>query len=225
MEEKQVQTNAKQASLEAREQKTYSDEAHLVALLKEGEEKAFHELISRFQEPVYLLAYRLLGDSDEASDVVQEVFLKVFRHIDSFDEKSSLKTWLYRITVNQVLNQRRWFKRHRMQETELDRPGEDGTSFADRIVDARFDPYRYVLSREYEALVKAALEHLSPVLRAAVVLRDIEGLSYEEIAEILDVSVGTVKSRIGRGREALRQQLIRLVETTTAAQPAIQLAD
>ncbi|MGO9255774.1 MAG: RNA polymerase sigma factor [Bryobacteraceae bacterium] len=183
------------------------DDLRLAEALREGAECAYEELLNRFQQPVYNLALRLLGDATEASDVVQEVFLKVFRNIGSFRGRSTLKTWIYRITVNEAHNARRWFFRHRRREVELDTHPEDTRHWKEAIPDRRRSPYEVAVEREQHVMIEAALGRMNPIFREAVVLRDITGLSYEEIAEILNVSLGTVKSRILRGREALREQL------------------
>jgi len=185
-----------------------SEDMCLADSLRQGDERAYEELIQRFQQPVYLLASRLLNDPAEAADVVQEVFLKVFRSIDRFRGQSSLKTWLYRITVNEVHNARRWFFRHRRREAELDGPAEDAKrDWRDTVADRGRSPFEEACSQEQHRIIEAALLRLNPHFREAVVLRDIADLSYEEIAEVLDVSLGTVKSRILRGREALRLEL------------------
>jgi RNA polymerase sigma-70 factor, ECF subfamily len=183
------------------------DDLRLAEALREGAECAYEELLNRFQQPVYNLAIRLLGDATEAADVVQEVFLKVFRNIGSFRGRSTLKTWIYRITVNEAHNARRWFFRHRRREVELDTNPEDTRHWKEAIPDRRRSPYEVAVEREQHVMIEAALGRMNPIFREAVVLRDITGLSYEEIAEILNVSLGTVKSRILRGREALREQL------------------
>ena len=183
------------------------DELRLAEALRLGVESAYEELLNRFQQPVYNLAIRLLGDAPEAADVVQEVFLKVFRNIGSFRGHSTLKTWIYRITVNEAHNARRWFFRHRRREVELDTNPEDARYWKEALPDRRRSPYDVAVEREQHVMIEAALCRLNPLFREAVVLRDITGLSYEEIAEILNVSLGTVKSRILRGREALREQL------------------
>jgi RNA polymerase sigma-70 factor (ECF subfamily) len=137
---------------------------------------------------------------------VQEVFLKVFRSIASFRGNSSLKTWIYRIAVNEAYNHRRWFSRHQRQEVALGREG-GLPNYADSVADPSPTPFDQAADHETRALVEKALEKLNPKFRAAVVLRDIEDLSYEEIAAVLEISLGTVKSRILRGREALRKVL------------------
>lgn len=185
-----------------------SDNLRLVELLRAGAAQAYEELLSRFQQPVYALALRLLDDASESSDVVQEVFLKVFRNIGAFRGQSSLKTWIYRITVNEAHNARRWFFRHRRREVELDSEPEETRNWKNIIPDGCQSPFDRAFEREQHVMIEAALEKLSPIFREAVVLRDITDMSYEEIAEVLGVSLGTVKSRILRGREALRAELV-----------------
>src|SRR3954447_15032031 len=184
------------------------EDLRLVETLREGSERGYEELISRFQQPVYTLALRLLSDQAEACDVVQEVFLKVFRNIGNFRGQSTLKTWIYRITVNEAHNARRWFFRHRRREVELDTDPEEARNWKEIIPDRSRSPYEVAVDRERHVMIEAALERINPIFREAVVLRDITDLAYEEIAEVLGVSLGTVKSRILRGREALREELM-----------------
>jgi RNA polymerase sigma-70 factor, ECF subfamily len=184
------------------------DDLRLIEFLREGSEQAYEDLIGRFQQPVYALALRLLNDQSEACDVVQEVFLKVFRNIGNFRGQSSLKTWIYRITVNEAHNAKRWFFRHRRREVELDTDPEEARSWKEIIPDRSRSPFEAAVDREQHVMIEAALDRINPIFREAVVLRDITDLAYEEIAEILGVSLGTVKSRILRGREALREELV-----------------
>jgi RNA polymerase sigma-70 factor (ECF subfamily) len=150
----------------------------------------------------------LLEDPAEACEVVQEVFVKVFRNIGNFRAQSTLKTWIYRIALNEAHNHRRWFGRHRGREVGLDTEDtEAGRSYGESLAEPGRSPYDVVLEAETHELVEEALARVKPVYREAVVLRDIEGFSYEEVAEVLQVSLGTVKSRILRGREALRVAL------------------
>lgn len=179
----------------------------LVIALQAGREEAYERLISRFQQPVYNLAYRLLTDTGDASDVTQEVFLKVFRSIGTFRAQSALKTWIYRIAVNESHNRRRWLFRHRNNEVGLEEEFEDSEPRERAIADSGRSPFDCAFDQEKHALIEDALSRINPSFREAVVLRDLEDLSYEEIAEILQISIGTVKSRIMRGREALRVQL------------------
>jgi RNA polymerase sigma-70 factor (ECF subfamily) len=184
-----------------------SDDFRLVESLREGAEWAYEELLARFQQPVYTLALRLLNDPSEACDVVQEVFLKVFRNVGNFRGQSTLKTWIYRITVNEAHNARRWFFRHRRREVDLDANPKETRDWEEIVPDNSRSPFDVAFDREQHVMIAAALEKINPVFRESVVLRDIADLTYEEIAGILGVSLGTVKSRILRGREALREEL------------------
>ena len=183
------------------------DDQRLIESLRCGSERAYEELLARFQQPVYTLAVRLLDSPTEASDVVQEVFLKVFRNIDHFRGQSSLKTWIYRITVNEAHNAKRWFFRHRRREVELDTDPQETRNWKETIRDGGRSPFDMAFDHERAGMIEAALERINPSFREAVVLRDIVDLSYDEIADVLGVSLGTVKSRILRGREALREEL------------------
>ena len=194
------------------EQRREDDE--LVRRLRTGEEAAYEALLARFQQPVYNLAFRLLSNPGDASDVVQEVFLKVFRNVGHFRRQSSLKTWIYRITVNEAHNQRRWFFRHRSREVGLDEETDEGCSRP--VADTGRSPFDCTFDREKHVLIENALGRINPLFREVVVLRDIEDLSYEEIAEVLQISLGTVKSRIMRGREALRVELTGRLEAEPA---------
>jgi RNA polymerase sigma-70 factor, ECF subfamily len=205
------------------------DEATLVLNLRAGIESAYEELIQRFEQPIFNIISRLMDDPGDASDVVQEVFLKIFRSVASFRQDSSLKTWIYRIAVNEARNHRRWFSRHRRQEVCLDGDARsfenDARGYQDWLPDPGRSPFDLALDRETQALIQQALLTLNPKFRAALVLRELEGLSYEEIAEILDISLGTVKSRILRGRDALRKHLAGRLEPDSAPEWSPQLAD
>jgi RNA polymerase sigma-70 factor, ECF subfamily len=192
----------------------------LVAALREGAEQAYEILIERYQQPVYNLVYRLMDDPSESSDVVQEVFLKIFRNIGSFKGNSSLKTWVYRIAFNEAYNHRRWFTRHKRQEIGLETREEESVSYQDVLPDPGRSAFDIVSDIELHTLIEEALGDLNPAFRAAVVLRDIEDLSYEEISEVLQVSLGTVKSRILRGREALKKVLADRIKPA----PGLQLS-
>lgn len=192
-------------------------DALLVERLKAGEERAYELLLAQFQQAVYSLVQRLIDDASEASDVTQDVFLKVFRNIGSFRGQSSLKTWIYRISVNEAHNRRRWFGRHRKAEIELE-SDDAGKNWLEHLSDQSKTPYEVVLNHERRIAIERALAGLSPAFRDAVVLRDLEDLSYEEIADVLDISIGTVKSRILRGREALRKALLDELEPARGVQ-------
>jgi len=195
---------------------TSAEEDALLAGLRKGDEPAYEALLLQYEQPVFNLASRLVDDSADAADVVQEVFLKVFRKVAGFRGESSLKTWIYKIAVNEARNQHRWFSRHKRHEVGLDGlPGETPGS-SDWLEDPGRSPFDLTSDHETQALIESALKEVNPAFRAALVLREIEGLSYEEIAEILEISLGTVKSRILRGREALRKCLAKRVNPSSA---------
>jgi RNA polymerase sigma-70 factor, ECF subfamily len=182
------------------------DEAELVTELQAGSDAAFEWLVTYYHAPVYNLIYGILYDAADAADVTQEVFLRVFRGIGGFRRGSSLKTWVYRISVRQALNHRRWCWRHHSHQVSID-DDSNGTAPALELEDLDATPFEKLATHEAQLAVRRALQSVPDVFRSAVILRDLEGLSYEEVAEILEVSVGTVKSRILRGRRALRELL------------------
>jgi RNA polymerase sigma-70 factor, ECF subfamily len=182
------------------------DESELVNELQAGSEAAFDWLVTHYHAPVYNLILSMLGDPSDAADGTQEVFLKAFRGIRSFRQGSSLKTWLYRIGIREALNHRRWFKRHVQKNVSIDAEVEQGQA-AIEVEDLGATPFEQLATREIQVVVQGALHQVPAVFRTAVILRDLEGLSYEEVAEVLECSVGTVKSRILRGRRALKDIL------------------
>jgi RNA polymerase sigma-70 factor (ECF subfamily) len=182
------------------------DESELVTELQSGSEAAFDWLVTHYHAPVFNLILGMLGDPTDASDGTQEVFLKAFKGIRQFRRGSSLKTWLYRIAIREALNHRRWFKRHVQKNVSIDAEPEAGQARIE-IEDLQATPFDQLASREIQAVVQQALSQVPDVFRGAVILRDLEGLSYEEVAEVLECSVGTVKSRILRGRRALKELL------------------
>src|SRR5579862_6801515 len=182
------------------------DEGELVTELQAGSDSAFDYLVTYYHSSVYNLVYGILSDRADAADVTQEVFLHVFRGIRGFRGGSSLKTWLYRISVRQALNHRRWCWRHHRLQTSIDTDGSDHSAVLE-LKDEEATPFERCAAHETQIAVRKALAEVAPVFRSAVILRDLEGLSYEEIAEVLEVSVGTVKSRIMRGRRVLKEIL------------------
>ncbi|HXN51510.1 MAG TPA: sigma-70 family RNA polymerase sigma factor [Candidatus Acidoferrum sp.] len=182
------------------------DESELVTELQAGSETAFDWLATHYHGPVYNLILSMLGDTSDAADGTQEVFLKAFRGIRCFRQGSSLKTWLYRIALREALNHKRWFKRHVQKNVSIDAEPPEGHS-AIEIEDLGATPFDQLAAHEIQQAVHQALQEIPQVFRGAVILRDLEGLSYEEIAEVLECSVGTVKSRILRGRRALKELL------------------
>jgi RNA polymerase sigma-70 factor (ECF subfamily) len=189
----------------------YSD-ALLVERLRQGEDQAYEELLLLYEDSVYNLVFRLVNQPEDTPDVVQEVFLKVYRNLNHFQGKSTLKTWIYRIAVNEAYNHRRWFSRHKKNEVGLAPEDDDSRGLGDILPDRCRSPFQLAADHETRALIEEALLRINPVFRAAVVLRDIEDLNYDEIADVLQISMGTVKSRILRGREALRGQLETMLE-------------
>ena len=193
-----------------------TEDAALVAALKAGSEEAFGLLIAQYSQPLYSLIARSLQDPADAADITQEVFIKVFRNIRSFHGEASLRTWLYRIALHEASNQRRWWSRHKRQEQTIDTPagaaetddGDESPSLSALLADAAGSPYDHAARGELKARVEDALRKLPSPFRTVVVLREMEGFCYEEIAEILDVPAGTVKSRLTRGRAALKQILV-----------------
>jgi RNA polymerase sigma-70 factor (ECF subfamily) len=190
-----------------------SEEAALIAELRAGSEEAFAWLIARFHQPIYSLLARTVYDRADAADLTQEVFVKVFRGVGSFHGESSLRTWIYRIALREASNQRRWWMRHRQQEVAIDQEmpeGESGTAvlLKERLVDPAESPYDAVVHAENRARVEAALSQVPEPFRTTLILRDIEGFVYEEVAEIEGVSLGTVKSRLVRGRAYLKALLM-----------------
>jgi RNA polymerase sigma-70 factor (ECF subfamily) len=183
------------------------EDARILRGLRSGIEGAYEELIERYEQQIFGMVYRLLGNQTDASDVVQEVFLKVFRGVSTFREQSSLRTWIYRIAVNEANNHRRWFVRHCKLEVPLEETRPEHPNSIEYTPDPGRSPFEQAMDSETRTLIERALTQINPVFRTAVVLRDVQNLSYEEIAEILQVSLGTVKSRILRGREALRREL------------------
>jgi RNA polymerase sigma-70 factor (ECF subfamily) len=201
-------TNSGKLSILAGAQTGISEEdARILRGLRSGIEGAYEELIERYEQQVFSMVYRLLGNQSDASDVVQEVFLKVFRGVSSFREQSSLRTWMYRIAVHEAYNHRRWFVRHCRMEVPLEDPRPEHSSSLEYTPDPGRSPFEQAMDSEARTMIEQALTRINPVFRTAVVLRDVQNLSYEEIADILQVSLGTVKSRILRGREALRREL------------------
>jgi RNA polymerase sigma factor (sigma-70 family) len=165
-----------------------------------GDAQAFDEIYGRFAEMVYNLAYRLAGSREEAADLTQEVFLRVFRHLGSFKGGSTLKTWIFRITINHCRDRlSRW--------RPVTRPIEDEPAGDPCFADPGRGPEELAVAADEGRRVNEGLARLPHAFREAVILRDIEGLSYEEIAEVLQCRVGTVRSRIARGREQLRTLL------------------
>ncbi len=207
-----VSVGTGEMSLEARPLAGALPERELVASCRTGDAQAFARLVKLHETMVVNLSARLLGDVEEARDVAQEVFLQVHKRLAAFEGRSSLKTWIYRIAVNQCHNRRRfWHRRRRDRETPLD----------ERLLPAPLapgarpgggDPFEEAVRAERARTVQAALLELRFEHRLVLVLREVEGLSCEEVAAALGVPEGTIKSRLSRAREAMRLRLAGLVE-------------
>ena len=184
-----------------------SREAALIERCAAGDEAACADLVANHQRMVYNLSLHLLGDRDEALDLSQEVFLRVFRTLARFRGQSALRTWIYRIVVNQARNRQRWWRRrHRAEQVSLDA---HVAKFGD--LESKNDsstPDRVFARKETSTRIWTALDRLPFDQRTALVLREIDGLRYDEIAYSLGIAVGTVKSRLTRARQALREELL-----------------
>jgi RNA polymerase sigma-70 factor (ECF subfamily) len=188
-----------------------TQESAVVEELKAGSEQAYAWLIAEFHQPIYSLVYRMLTDPADAADTTQDVFLKVFRGMKRFHGESSLKTWIYRIALHEASNRRRWWFRHKARETSLEPQETDASSTAalkDCLADDAESPFDRFAHEEVRTRVEDELRKVAEPYRTTVILRDLEEMSYEEIAEVSQVSLGTVKSRLTRGRQALKERLI-----------------
>jgi RNA polymerase sigma-70 factor (ECF subfamily) len=186
-------------------------DGQFIERLKRGDAAAFETLVNERSGEIYGLLYRLTENAEEARDLTQETFLRAFQSINHFRGESDVRTWIYRIAINQARNRWRWWRRRRRDATvSLDAPEIGGgrlgliSTLKSNTVK---DPEQDTLASERERALKKALSSLRRVYREAVVLRDIEGFAYEEIAATLQISVGTVKSRLARGRQELRRKL------------------
>ncbi|MFV0389116.1 MAG: sigma-70 family RNA polymerase sigma factor [Pyrinomonadaceae bacterium] len=184
-------------------------ETEFIEQLKLGEAEAFDTLVTRYTPAVYGLLYRITHDREEAGDLTQETFLRAYKSIAGFRGDSEIKTWLFRVAINLSKNRFWWWKaRKRDKTTSLDSEVPEGEmSLLEKIPSDDSSPLDNLLSAEREALIFDELNKLPDTFKEAVILRDVEGLRYEEIAAVLEISIGTVKSRISRGREELRKRL------------------
>jgi RNA polymerase sigma-70 factor, ECF subfamily len=193
------------------------EEASIVTELKAGSEEAFAWLIAKFHQPIYSVIARTVPDGADVADLTQDVFIKVYRGIGSFNGEASLRTWIYRIALHEASNQRRWWCRHKRQEVTIEAEtseSNDGHTLylKDTLVDGHESPFEAAAHEEIRVRVEEALREVPEPFRTTVVLRDIEGFSYEEVAEILNVNLGTVKSRLMRGRAHLKTRLAGFAE-------------
>lgn len=177
--------------------------------LKTGDAAAFDTLVIRYSGDVYALLFRLTENAEEAGDLTQETFLSALKAINKFRGEADLKTWLFRIAVNESRNRFRWWKRRNRHNTiSLDAPTASGEqSLHETLSGNGANPEENALRHERETALKKALRGLPDIFREAIILCDIEGLSYEEISVALEINIGTVKSRLARGRDELRRKL------------------
>lgn len=189
-----------------------NEESAFVAELRAGSQDAFAYLLAVYQNPVFNVVWHIVENSADAWDVVQDVFVKVFKGIKGFNGDSSLRTWIYRIAVHEASNHRRsWLRRHWREPVSVDDTESPSGAAASESVSREQSPYQVFEQAEREVVVRQALASLAPPYRTVVVLREIEGLPYEDIAQVLGLAEGTVKSRLMRGRELLRRKLANYV--------------
>jgi RNA polymerase sigma-70 factor (ECF subfamily) len=184
-------------------------DAAYIERLRLGDADAFDKLVVRYSNDIFALLVRLTSDADEAADLTQDTFLRALKAITGFRGESDLKTWLYRIAINESRNRFRWWKRRRREKTvSLDESlGNSESSYQDILADNSSNPEEDALRREREAILQNALRELPVIYREPVVLLDSEGLSYDESCRALDLNPGTLKSRLARGRQELKKRL------------------
>ncbi len=184
-------------------------EAEFIERLRKGEAAAFEELVAERSGEIYGLLFRLTENSEEARDLTQETFLRAFQSIGRFRGEADLRTWIYRIAINQARNRWRWWRRRRRDSTvSLDATqGQSNQALIVTLIESSENPEQQTLTHERELALRSALQKVGRAYRETVILRDIEGFTYEEIATTLGIKVGTVKSRLARGRQELRRKL------------------
>lgn len=190
----------------------------LVRRVQAGNNEAFEELVRRYERKVYNITYRLMGNEQDASEALQDAFLRAYRFINKFQFKSSFFTWLYRIATNVSLSKLR--KREKVHTVSLDQPVNEAGDLPFEIPDVKYGPEKLMKQRELRAAIQKAVEELPGDYRSVVVLRDLEGLSNEEVSKVLKLSVAAVKSRLHRGRLVLREKLVSYMDVVPAPRPA-----
>ena len=181
-------------------------EQELVHSAQKGDTSAFGQLVEAHQSKIYSLCYRMTGNAEDAADLTQEVFLSAWRSLSRFQEQSSFGTWIYRMATNASIDFLRREKRRQVLSMTMEEDSEERQA---QVPDERYSPHRLLEQKEARQAVAGALAALSPEHRQVLVLREMEGLSYQEIGQLLDLEEGTVKSRIARARLALRDFLIK----------------
>lgn len=186
-------------------------DGELIRRCREKDLSALGELFHRYQEKIYNLAYRMMGSREEAEDLVQDVFVKVYESADQYQEKASFFTWLYRLAVNLSIDRLRKRKREGLEPLE-NPDSEEDISLIDRLPAEDPSPEELAIAREQKERIQRVLEEVDSRYRTIIILRDLEALSYSEIATILGCSIGTVRSRLHRGRRLLKVKLKNLGE-------------
>ncbi len=182
-----------------------SNEAKLIESLRARDEDAFRELVRVYQHKVFNITFRIVGDKAEAEDVAQEVFVAIFKHIDKFRGDAKLSTWIYRIATNHARNRIKYLaRRHHKKHTEYD-DAPDSAKEVSPLSGSVDHPEEKALGLELEQIIQDGLESLNEIHRTIIVLRDVQNMSYEEIAVIVELPEGTVKSRLFRARVALKE--------------------
>ncbi|CDN43484.1 RNA polymerase sigma factor SigW [Paenibacillus sp. P22] len=182
-----------------------SIEANLIRLALKGDQRAFADLVGMYQDKLYHLAYRMLYNRQEAEDAVQETFLRVFRNMERYDESMKFSTWIYRITTNLAIDRLRRRKPGFSLDAEV--PEHDGLDGYSMFASEDASPEDEVLLSETQRIIRTAIETLPPKYKSVMVLRYLEDLSLQEISDVLDMPVTTIKTRVHRGREFLRKKL------------------
>ncbi|KXG42521.1 RNA polymerase sigma factor SigW [Tepidibacillus decaturensis] len=178
----------------------------LVTKAKEGDTQAFAELITQYKDKIFNLAYRMLGNIQEAEDVSQDTFIRVYTNLSRYDDQHKFSTWIFRIATNLAIDRMRKKKADFSLDANWDQ--EEGTDWHSKLADPKNGPEEEVVAKEMEDTIQQAIMSLPPKYRSIMVLRYLEDLSIQEISQIVHLSESTVKTRLHRGREALRKQLI-----------------
>ncbi|MGM9638139.1 MAG: RNA polymerase sigma factor [Butyricicoccaceae bacterium] len=182
------------------------NDRELVERARAGDHDAFEQLVQQYERKVYITAHRLMGIDADAMDASQEVFIRVYRFLDTFNAESSFSTWLYRITINVCKDMLR--RRAVRAELPLELEDEENGTFVNEISDSTYDPVEIYERAELRQVIRTGIDALPETYKQIILLRDIAGLSYEEIADTLQIEIGTVKSRLSRARERLRNYLL-----------------
>jgi RNA polymerase sigma-70 factor (ECF subfamily) len=186
--------------------RTINDDHLLVKRVQKGDQDAFNDLLKRYYSAVYNLVAHSVRSHEEREDLIQEVFIKVYRNLGKFRFEASFSTWLYRITRNMLIDRSRKKAIHPVSmESE-----EGGITIGDRVQDHRMNPEGFILESDSDITLRDALMKLDENHRHILILREMEGLSYRELAKVLEINTGTVKSRLARAREELKNHLMKI---------------